>query len=163
MATRDRAAGSTVEEGGDTGRAGETTQTAEIVEGGATVTGGVVFIARGGRPGDQSGLMALIRAELEIDREGCLRFGFSRGPGGYLPVWPPGYSLKVQDGDGLILDERGRPVARVGDRVETGGGEYGEIGTAGGYGEMRRRLGVPGRCEGTFWIITPPVEKIDPG
>ena len=151
-------------EEGDTGsRAEVTTQLARVVRGGVTVTDGLVFIARGGRLGDQGGWMALIKAELEVDGEGCLRFASTLDSGSYLPVWPPGYSLVVEGGDGRVLDERGSLVARVGDRVEAGGGEYGRNGTAGGYGEMRRRLGVPERCIGPFWLITPPVEEIARG
>lgn len=162
-ATDERGADSAAEGSGDPARTDETTQTAEVVQGGATVTDGVVFITRGGRPGDRSGWMALTKAELEIDGERCLRFGFIRGPGAYLPVWPLGYSLKTKGGNIRVLDERGRLVARVGDEVRAGGGEYGNHGTGGGYEALRRRLGVPGRCTGTFWIITPPVEKIGRG
>ncbi len=105
----------------------------------------------------------MTRAELEVDGEGCLRFGSIGGPVGYLPVWPPGYSLKTEGDDVRVLDERGGLVARAGDKVEAGGGEIGKSGTAGGYQELRRRLDVPEKCTGIFWIITPLVEEIDRG
>ncbi|MEJ7841990.1 MAG: hypothetical protein WKF95_09490, partial [Rubrobacter sp.] len=140
-----------------------TVREAGVEQGGAVVSDGVVFMTREGRPGDPSGMMALTRAELEVDGEGCLRFGAIDGPGGYLPVWPPGYSLKTEGDDVRVLDERGRLVARAGDKVEAGGGGIGRSGTAGGYEELRQRLDVPGKCTGIFWIITPPVEEIDRG
>ena len=105
--------------------------------------------------------MALTRAELEVDEGGCLRFGYIRGPGGDLPVWPPGYSLRTQDGETRVLDERDRLVARIGDRVEAGGGGSGDA--AGEYEKLRRELNVPERCTGAFWIITPPVKRIGRG
>ncbi len=140
-----------------------TVREAGVEQGGAVVSDGVVFITLEGRRGDPSGMEALTRAELGVDGEGCLRFGAIDGPGGYLPVWPPGYSLKTGGDDVRVLDERGRLVAGAGDKVEAGGGEIGRSGTAGIYEELRRQLDVPEKCTGIFWIITPPVEEIDLG
>ena len=38
-------------------------------------------------------------------------------------VWPNGWVAVDQDGTRTLLDDRGDPIARVGDRVEIGGGQ----------------------------------------
>jgi hypothetical protein len=129
---------------------------------------GVVFITRGGQrggqPGDQAGMMAQLKGRLVVDGEGCLRVGLRgsdlRGSdlrGGDLPVWPPGYSLRTEGGETLVLDPRGHPVARAGGGVNAGGDQIARAGSMGGYEDLRHELGVPGKCKGPFWIITPPV------
>ena len=108
--------------------------------------------------------MAAIETRLLLDGKGCLRFdNHPGGYEGYLPVWPPGYSLRIEGGEKRVLDHQGRPVARVGDRVYTGGGEWAKEGSMGGYEERRRELGVPKKCTGTFWVITPPVNDVGDG
>jgi hypothetical protein len=69
----------------------------------------------------------------------------------------------MEDGEMRVLDERNRFVARVGETVEAGGGEISRNGSMGGYEKLRRELDAPKRCTGSFWIITPPVERIGPG
>jgi hypothetical protein len=41
-------------------------------------------------------------------------------------VWPHGWAAMDQDGMRILLNDRGDPVARVGDRVEIGGGQGGD-------------------------------------
>ena len=74
-------------------------------------------------------------------------------------VWPYGYSLSRKEGEVLILDEKGRVVARVGEVARMGGGEITQE-EAGPTPEAARRqfeekrgeLGVPDRCQGPLWV-----------
>jgi hypothetical protein len=40
-----------------------------------------------------------------------------------LVVWPHGWAAVDQDGMRILLNDHGDPIARVGDRVEIGGGQ----------------------------------------
>jgi len=82
-----------------------------------------------------------------IIKDGCLRAG------GYLLVWPYGFSLST-DKDGIfqVIDNKGQPVARVGDKVRIGGGG-GEMlgGNSGDITKYSEEL--PSRCSGPYWIV----------
>lgn len=41
-------------------------------------------------------------------------------------IWPHGYAARVNEGTLELMDETGETVAREGDHIEVGGGEYGE-------------------------------------
>ncbi len=43
-----------------------------------------------------------------------------------LVVWPHGWAAVDQDGMRILLNDRGDPVAQVGDHVEIGGGQGGD-------------------------------------
>jgi hypothetical protein len=52
-------------------------------------------------------------------------------------VWPHGWAAVDQDGVRILLNDRGDPIARVGDHVEVGGGQ-GPDGRWYTCGEVRR-------------------------
>ncbi len=82
-----------------------------------------------------------------IIKDGCLRAG------GYLLVWPYGFSLTT-DKDGIfqVIDSTGQPVARVGDKVRIGGGG-GEM-SGGNSGDITKYSEeLPSRCSGPYWIV----------
>ena len=64
------------------------------------------------------GPQALFAGSLE-DVDGCIR---TAGEGSFAVVWPPGYSLSVDDGEPII--HGGSRVVRMGDEVRMGGGYY---------------------------------------
>lgn len=124
---------------------------------------GVVFIKRTEptRPNEDY-MTAAGGGKLVVDEEGCLRFG-RRGD---LPVWPYEYSLTVKEGEMVILNGDGRVEARIGDRVEVGGGQV-ETGAGStpeaarrGFEERRRELGIPDKCRGSLWYVTPGLRVI---
>lgn len=79
--------------------------------------------------------------ELTI-KDGCLRAG------GYLLVWPYGYSLST-DGEVIqIIDDNGQPIMRVGDKIKLGGGEMPSERIAQYSAEL-----PSDRCSGPYWII----------
>ena len=64
-----------------------------------------------------------------IARDGCLRLDYSTG---YfegltlLLVWPPGFSVSVEDGPVRVIDEAGSMVAKLGDGVRFSGRSIGD-------------------------------------
>ncbi len=75
---------------------------------------------------------------------GCLRVD------NYLLVWPYGFSIST-DGEVIqIIDNTGKPIAHVGDKVKLGGGG----------GEMPSEIVAKysaefpsDRCSGPYWIV----------
>ncbi len=89
--------------------------------------------------------------ELELV-DGCFRV--NNGYDNYLIVWPYGFSLSA-DENGVIqvIDNKGQPVARVGDKVRFGGGggemSGGDSGNISTYSEQLPSI----RCSGPYWIL----------
>ncbi len=65
--------------------------------------------------------------------------------------------MRTEGGETLVLDHRGHPVARAGGGVNAGGDQIARAESMGGYEDLRRESGVPGKRKGPFLIITPPV------
>lgn len=94
-------------------------------------------------------------------QDGCIRVKYRDRDRGDLVVWPSGYSLSKRGGEILILNEKGKVAAQVGDKVRMGGGEITKS-EAGGtpeeakrnYDEKRRRMGVPAQCPGPLWMAS---------
>lgn len=99
--------------------------------------------------------LALTGGVLFVDGSGCLRLNQSLRGGGTstkTPVWPPGYELAYgEGGELLILDEAGEVVAKVGDEVRMGGGEY-PIEVLPNVDERTRRE-LAERCPGPYWWV----------
>ena len=74
-------------------------------------------------------------------------------------VWPHGYSLSRKNGEVLILDEKDKVVARVGETVSMGGGEIRREDSGGQFEERRGELGVPDRCRGPLWLSSGVITK----
>lgn len=94
-------------------------------------------------PNPASQMTALLKGELVL-LNGCLRVD------NYLLVWPHGFSTSTDDKVIRIIDNTGKPIARVGDKVKLGGGG----------GEMPDELiaqysaELPSnRCSGPYWIV----------
>ena len=79
-------------------------------------------------------MSALLKDELVIDKDGCLRAG------GCLLIWPYGFSLKNESGVIYVIDDNSQPIASVGDKIKIGGGE-----TPGAH--------EWGRCPGPYFIV----------
>ncbi len=86
-----------------------------------------------------------------VDEGGCLRLEHG---GGFteVPIWPPRFDLRTEGGEVRVLDGEGGIVARVGDRVEMGGGEVWSLaGIRSVDGRTRRELEE--RCPGPYWLV----------
>ena len=69
-------------------------------------------------------LDALLEGRLVL-RENCLRVVTTWEPGGFVVVWPPGFKVKIVEGEVVITNGGGSVVAQVGDDVALGGGQPG--------------------------------------
>jgi hypothetical protein len=76
---------------------------------------------------------------LIVDDEGCLRVKWKGGS--EVPVWPWDFELRKEGEEIQILNGKGRVVARVGERVITGGGELPEGALRGTTSWRRGRYG----------------------
>lgn len=89
---------------------------------------------------------ALLQATLV--RDGSCLYAQSEDPEGrWLPIWPSGFSLT-----GGVVMSRGGAVAKVGDAVKLGGGEYHES----QYDFLRTLMpaDVPAACRGgEYWLV----------
>ena len=104
-------------------------------------------------------MMSETSGELVLDDEGCLRVKTApRGPGA-IPVWPAVFELDESGGEVSVLDEEGRVVARVGERVYMGGGEIPRDQIELANERMRRELFE--RCPGDYWIVGSEVKMLD--
>jgi hypothetical protein len=95
--------------------------------------------------GFNGGPTALMSGQL-VEVDGCLYIETPSGPD--LLIWPPSFAL-VEDG---VVVGGGRPVARVGQPITVGGGEY----QARDYDFLRTRMSndVPAHCrDGRFWLV----------
>jgi hypothetical protein len=64
-------------------------------------------------------------------------------------IWPEGFGVAIDGGDVLILDDEGRVVARIGERVLLGG--------SGSDKQSERH----GSYEGPFWYVRPDIYSED--
>ena len=96
-------------------------------------------------------MAALATGKVVVDDVGCIRLESGRSYDGDLIVWPPGYSMRVEDGRIQIVREDGQTVARVGDRMEMGGGQI--TSSTGSRGMYEKFLDVPKKCTGPLWIV----------
>ncbi len=125
--------------------------------------GGVFFIRQSsperkkGPEGWRTAMAALAFGKLAVDENGCLRLG----NGGSLLVWPPGSRLSAGDGDIRIFDGEGQLAAKVGDRIEVGGGEVANSpGQRKAYEQARRSLDIPEKCSGPLYIVGAEVRAV---
>jgi hypothetical protein len=85
------------------------------------------------------------------DYDRCPRIMSEDGLGNYLPLWPPDYAVKMEEGEIAIVDGSGQVVARVGEEVTLGGGP---IPHSWDSAEYRRLHGdLPGDCSPPYWIV----------
>lgn len=102
--------------------------------------------------GSGGGMMALIRGELTLDENGCLRIVGS----GYdsVPVWPADFGIDAPEGGVRVLDKNGQVVGEVGEKIELGGGEIPK-GVLGGNDLMEKHdvRELLERCPGDYWLV----------
>lgn len=62
---------------------------------------------------------------------------------GYLLIWPPNYTWNLEHDTIQILDGTGQVIARVGDKVQIGGGEV----------PSWPKQVIPVNCSAPYWIV----------
>ena len=96
---------------------------------------------------------ALAGGKLVLDNC-CLRLKDSAYDYSCLPIWPYGYSLSIEGKEIQVIDNNGKPIARVGDTITVGGGEI--------SAEIAAKYSVqplPDSCSGPFWLVSKVVEN----
>jgi hypothetical protein len=122
------------------------------------------------KPSNALGPSARIRGKLAVDGDGCLRIKGSPNTRGSVAIWPSYYELDVEGSEVRILDGEKDFVARVGSRIDTGGGEVPGLpgddartaleGMSSVSNELARELTE--RCRGPYWSVNPPEDHIQP-
>ena len=100
---------------------------------------GVFFPTLGHQRGPIVSMMALLEGRLELQGE-CLRVVTTWEPEGVVVVWPPGFGVKMRDGELVMVNGGGSVIARVGEDVALGGGQA-----------PGREFPVGSRCPGEVW------------
>jgi hypothetical protein len=97
------------------------------------------------------GSREVMEAELVGDlvlNEGCLQIESLYGDSSYLPIWPPEFTARMDDGIPAILDGKGNVAGRVGEEIYMGGGE-----TSGSTLPVCVQEQIPASCSGKYWIV----------
>ena len=85
-------------------------------------------------------MQVLLQGELVLDN-GCLRVHDE------LILWPYGYSLKTEGKEIWVINDKGNPVARVGDLVRLGGGQVPAF-----FAEEKLGHPLPEGCDGPYFL-----------
>lgn len=95
-----------------------------------------------------------LEGKLVLDQKGCLRIKAAADVRGVVPLWPSYFKLDTEGGDVRVLNEDGRVVAQVGERVFMGGGQIGEKTLRGNdlMGERELRE-LRERCRGIHFLV----------
>lgn len=88
-------------------------------------------------------MAALLIGTLRLERE-CLYVEPLQGEGKLVPIWQPGYSLRLEGDQVLVMDGNGQVAARVGEEVWMGGGSAGI--------DAWVQQQIPPACQGDYWI-----------
>jgi hypothetical protein len=97
------------------------------------------------------GIREVMEAELVGDlvlSEGCLRIESLYGNQSYIPVWPPEFTVDLENDNPVILDGDGQLVGRVGDEITMGGGELSENALSACVRDQ-----MPPTCSGKYWVV----------
>jgi hypothetical protein len=116
-----------------------------------TPDGRVVYLPV--QPPSEESMMALLEGTL-LEVDGCLRVEDGHYDDGWLVIWPFGSDISVAD-DGIeVIDERGKPVARVGEQLGAGGGAIENTRGMESINDMIPGMPIAG-CRGPYWVAAP--------
>jgi len=93
----------------------------------------------------------VMEAELVGDlvvRGGCLWVESLYNDGSYLPIWPPEFTIGLENEVLVILDGEGNVVGRAGEEIYMGGG----TGSENALPDCTRKQ-FPADCDGQFWVV----------
>lgn len=98
-------------------------------------------------------MTALLEGTL-VEVDGCLRIKDGHYADGWLVIWPFGSDIRVAE-DGIeIINEEGKPVARVGEQLGAGGGAIENTRGMQSIDEMILGMPIEG-CRGPYWVAAP--------
>jgi len=79
---------------------------------------------------------------------GCLWVESLYNDGSYLPIWPPEFTMGLENEVLVLLDGEGNVVGRAGEEIYMGGG----MGSENAIPDCVRKQ-YPAECEGQYWIV----------
>ena len=109
-----------------------------------------VFFIREDETVGPSETMAALLIGRPVAADGCLRLNASEGDASYLPIWPPGFMLVIENDSIDLLNPRGELVARVGDKMRVDGGEV--LSRESQDEPLQRKL-TQTHCPGPYWVV----------
>jgi hypothetical protein len=89
--------------------------------------------------------------------DNCIRLDNDKSATSYLLIWPPDFNYSIVDDTVIILNDDGKIVASVGDKVYMGGGEIHLLSMI----DKSVQEQVPPRCNGPYWIIGEGFTRVD--
>jgi hypothetical protein len=98
--------------------------------------------------------MAALNEGTLVEVDGCLRIYDGHYANGWLVLWPFGSDIRVTDNLIEVINENGKPVARVGEWMRAGGGAVENSRGMVGLDEMIPGMPIDG-CSGPYWIAAP--------
>ena len=105
------------------------------------------------QPPSEDSMMALLEGTL-VEVDGCLRIEDGHYADGWLVIWPFGSDIRVAD-DGIeVINEEGKPVARVSEQLGAGGGAIENTRGMESINEMIPGMPIEG-CRGPYWVAAP--------
>ena len=103
------------------------------------------------RQGPVAGIREVMEAELVGDlvlSEGCLRIESMYDNQRYIPIWPPEFTVVLENDSTVILDGDGHLVGRVGKEITMGGGEASDSALLACVRDQ-----MPPTCSGKYWVV----------
>jgi len=97
--------------------------------------------------------MALMEGTL-VEVDGCLQIEDGHYADGWMVIWPFGSDIRVADDHIEVINEDGKPVARVGDQLRAGGGAIENTRGMESISEMIPGMPIEG-CRGHYWVAAP--------
>jgi hypothetical protein len=105
------------------------------------------------QPPSEESMMALLEGTL-VEVDGCLRIEDAHYTDGWLVIWPFGSDIRMAE-DGIeVINEEGKPVARVGEQLGAGGGAIENTRGMESINEMTPGMPIEG-CRGPYWVAAP--------
>ncbi|HLO17158.1 MAG TPA: hypothetical protein VK206_20160 [Anaerolineales bacterium] len=77
----------------------------------------------------------------------CLRVN-DENDNSFLPIWPRGFSARLNDGIIEVVDDQDQLIAQVGDNLRIGGGEM-----PGQHIKEDTLQPLPDDCPGPYWLV----------
>lgn len=100
-------------------------------------------------------MTSLTRGDLTLDGKGCLHVEEPKYNTDSVPVWPAGFGVNTSGDEVRVLDEDGRILGEVGQRIKLGGGEISEKALDGNDLMEKPLLGeLLERCPGDYWLVS---------
>jgi len=100
------------------------------------------------KPDGERAVMEALASGTLIFVNNCIRISGPQGTS-HMLIWPPDYSLKTENGTVEIINEAGEVVAKVGDRVQIGGGEVWSLPLLASSIQEQ----IPSQCTAPYWIV----------